>query len=66
MITNFFITILLAIYSAAEPKTYVHGFSKLFPLEKRPRVLEISHEIGETLRWWLIGKIGSMITSSRF
>ena len=61
MITNLFITILLAIYFAAEPKTYVHGFSKLFPLEKRPRVLEISHEIGETLRWWLIGKIGSMI-----
>lgn len=61
MITNFFVTILLAIYLAAEPKLYVHGFSKLFPVEKRPRVLEILHEIGETLRWWLIGKIGSMI-----
>lgn len=61
MITNFFVTILLAIYLAAEPKLYVHGFSKLFPIEKRPRVLEILHEIGETLRWWLIGKIGSMI-----
>ena len=61
IITNFFITILLAIYLAAEPKTYVHGFTKLFPIEKRSRVLEILHEIGETLRWWLIGKIGSML-----
>ena len=61
MITNFFITILLAVYFAAEPRTYVHGFTKLFPPEKRPRVLEIVGEIGETLRWWLIGKIGSMI-----
>ncbi len=61
MMTNFFVTILLAIYLAAEPKTYVHGFSKLFPIEKRPRVLEVLHEIGNTLRWWLIGKIGSMI-----
>ena len=61
MITNFFITILLAIYFAAEPQTYIHGFTKLFPMEKRPRVLEIVYEIGETLRWWLIGKIGSMI-----
>lgn len=61
MITNFFVTILLAIYLAAEPKLYVHGFSKLFPFGKRQRVLEVLHEIGETLRWWLIGKIGSMI-----
>ncbi len=61
MITNFLITILLAIYFAAEPKTYVHGFTKLFPVEKRPRVLEVLGEIGETLRWWLIGKIGSML-----
>ena len=61
MVANFLITILLAIYFAAEPQTYIHGFSKLFPKEKRPRVIEILHEIGETLRWWLIGKIGSMI-----
>ncbi len=61
IITNIFIAILLAIYFAAEPKLYVHGFTKLFPLENRPRVLEILHEIGETLRWWLIGKIASMI-----
>ncbi|MEO6589196.1 MAG: AI-2E family transporter [Pyrinomonadaceae bacterium] len=61
MVANFLITILLAIYFAAEPQTYVHGFSKLFPIEKRPRLIEILYEIGETLRWWLIGKIGSMI-----
>ncbi len=61
MITNFFVTILLAIYLAAEPKLYVHGFTKLFPIEKRPRAVEILNQIGETLRWWLIGKIGSMI-----
>lgn len=60
MVANFLITILLAIYFAAEPKLYVHGFTKLFPIEKRPRVLEILYGIGETLRWWLIGKIGSM------
>jgi predicted PurR-regulated permease PerM len=61
MVTNFFITILLAVYLAAEPRTYVNGFAKLFPIEKRPRVLEILGHIGDTLRWWLIGKIGSML-----
>lgn len=59
-LTNFFVAILLAIYLAAEPKLYVDGFTKLFPFEKRPRVQEILAEIGDTLRWWLIGKIGSM------
>jgi predicted PurR-regulated permease PerM len=61
MVANFFITILLAIYFATEPKTYIYGFTKLFPINKRPRVEEVIGEIGDTLRWWLIGKIGSMI-----
>lgn len=58
---NFFITILLAIYLATEPKFYANGFTKLFPLRIRPRVAEILGAIGETLSWWLIGKVASMI-----
>jgi predicted PurR-regulated permease PerM len=58
---NFFIVILLAIYFASEPRFYVDGFTKLFPLPRRERVREIIGTIGETLRWWLIGKVGSMI-----
>lgn len=58
---NFFITILLAIYLASEPKFYAHGFTKLFPIPKRPRVVEILDGISDTLRWWLIGKVASMI-----
>lgn len=60
MIANFFITILLAIYLAVEPKTYISGLTKLFPVSKRARASAVVYEIGETLRWWLIGKIGSM------
>jgi predicted PurR-regulated permease PerM len=58
---NFFIVILMAIYLASEPRFYVQGFAKLFPLGKRQRVLEVLTGIGETLRWWLIGKVASMI-----
>lgn len=61
MLGNFFITILLAIYLAAEPRVYIYGLTKLFPINKRQRVLEVFTEIGETLRWWLIGKVGSML-----
>ncbi len=58
---NFFITILLAIYLASEPEFYARGFTKLFPINKRKRVLEVLAGINDTLRWWLIGKVASMI-----
>ncbi len=58
---NFFIVLLLAIYLAVEPGTYTRGFTKLFPIDRRPRITEIIDTTGETLRWWLVGKIGSMV-----
>lgn len=58
---NFFVTILLAIYLASEPKFYTDGFVKLFPKNVRTRTHEILDAIGEMLGWWLIGKVASMI-----
>ena len=58
---NFFIVILLAVYLASEPRFYVQGFIKLFPISHRPRATEVVGTVGETLRWWLIGKVASMI-----
>jgi len=58
---NFFIVVLLAIYVASEPRFYVRGFIKLFPKAHRHRATQVTGAIGETLRWWLIGKVASMI-----
>lgn len=58
---NFFIVILLSIYLAIEPRFYSDGFAKLFPIPKRARVHEVLNGISEMLRWWLIGKAGSML-----
>ena len=58
---NFFVVILLAIYLALEPKFYARGLTKVFPVSARPRVYEILEEIGNTLSWWLIGKVASMV-----
>ncbi len=58
---NFFLVILLAIYLASEPKFYALGFTKLFPIDSRSRVMEVLMGISDTLRWWLVGKAGSMI-----
>jgi predicted PurR-regulated permease PerM len=58
---NFFIVILLAIYLASEPRFYVRGFIRLFPKTRRHRATQVMGTVGETLRWWLIGKVASMI-----
>jgi predicted PurR-regulated permease PerM len=58
---NFFIVILLAIYLASEPGFYIRGFIKLFPKPNRHRATQVVGAVGETLRWWLIGKVASMI-----
>jgi len=58
---NFFLVILLSIYLASEPKFYALGLTKLFPISSRPRVMEVLLDISQTLRWWLVGKAGSML-----
>lgn len=58
---NIFVIVLLAIYLASEPRFYSEGLTRFFPIPKRQRVGEVLNTIYETLRWWLIGKAGSMI-----
>jgi len=58
---NVFVTILLAIYLASEPRFYTGGLTRFFPIPRRKRAGEVLDTIYETLRWWLIGKAGSMI-----
>lgn len=61
VVGNIAIVVLLAIYLASEPKFYSEGFVRLFPIARRKRVTEILHQVYESLRWWLIGKFGSML-----
>jgi len=58
---NVFVTILLAIYFAIEPRYFSIGLTRFFPFERRERVREILDAVYDTLRWWLIGKVASML-----
>ena len=58
---NVFVTILLAIYFAIEPRYFSTGLTRFFPFERRERVREILDAVYDTLRWWLIGKVASML-----
>jgi predicted PurR-regulated permease PerM len=57
---SFLIVLVLGVYFAAEPKTYVNGTARLFPEEHRGRVCEAFGHTGHALRWWLIGRIAAM------
>jgi predicted PurR-regulated permease PerM len=58
---KFVVFVLLSVYLAAEPQLYINGFVRLFPPKRRERAREVLNAIGETLRWWLVGKFCSMI-----
>lgn len=61
VLVNVGVVLLLGVYFAAEPKTYTEGFLRLVPLSRRIRAREIVAAVAETLRWWLVGKFGSML-----
>lgn len=61
IVINAVVVILLSIYLAIEPRTYINGFIKLIPISRRERTTEVIDKIGKTLRWWMLGKFLSML-----
>ena len=57
---NTVVAIVIALYLAADPRPYIEGTVRLFPLAHRDRAREVLHAIGHTLQWWLFGKAISM------
>ncbi len=52
--------IVLGLYLAATPQTYRNGALTLVPLRHRDRGADLYDDIGDTLLWWVIGKLVSM------
>jgi len=59
---NAFIIYFLGIYIAIEPHTYVNGFLQLFPAGYQPRMKQVISHVYHMLKWWLLGRIVSMIS----
>lgn len=55
------IVAVLAVYLAADPRAYERGLLRVVPLRKRKRVGEVLAKLAYTLRWWMIGRLASMI-----
>lgn len=59
-IADLIVVIFLAIYLAADPRTYRNGFLLLLPKDMRPRVGNALDAAGTALRKWLMGQLGAM------
>jgi predicted PurR-regulated permease PerM len=58
---NVIVILFIGFYLAFEPDVYANGFIKLFPTGYRRRVGEVLDEVAYVLRWWLIGRLGTMV-----
>ena len=57
---NIAIVVLVAVYLAADPRPYLEGTVRLFPLKHRDRARNVLDAVGDTLFHWLQGQLVSM------
>ena len=57
----FLIILFVGLYVAAQPSLYQRGLRRLVPVAGRSRADEVLFEVISVLRWWLIGKVLSMV-----
>jgi predicted PurR-regulated permease PerM len=55
------VVLFIALYVAVEPGTYINGFMRLVPANNRDRARDLISAIGETLRWWIVGRVTAMV-----
>jgi predicted PurR-regulated permease PerM len=56
-----FIIAFVGIYLAVNPGLYIEGISALVPSEQRARLKELFGATGKAIKWWLFGRISSMV-----
>ena len=61
VVTGGFIILILGAYLAFEPDTYTGGLLSLLPGPARRRGQQLLAELGHGLRWWLAGRLLSML-----
>lgn len=57
---SMFVIVYLTIAIAATPQMYRRGLVLLFPPADHPKVVSVLQALGDTLWWWLLGRLLSM------
>jgi predicted PurR-regulated permease PerM len=61
VVVDVIVVLALAIYLAINPARYKQGLVHLLPLDQRARARDTLEALGTTLRWWLVGRLLSML-----
>lgn len=61
ILTNLVIIVFAGAYLALQPEIYREGMLRLLPQQRRARGREVLHALGISLKWWLIGRLFSMV-----
>lgn len=56
------VILILGIFGAAQAGLYTRGVLHLVPQSLQEKTREVLHALGHALRWWLVGRFGSMTT----
>lgn len=59
-LADFAIVIITALFLASSPQLYTAGFTKLFPVRTRSRVMQVLGQCYTTLKSWLVGMLSAM------
>jgi predicted PurR-regulated permease PerM len=60
-IASLLLVLVMAAFMAYEPRPYVRGLVRLFPISSRPRAEEVLNAIGAILKRWLVGQLSLMV-----
>ena len=66
ILINILIVLFVGLYTAYEPQQYIDGFIRLIPINYRERTKEIIESVEHALRWYIIGRVLSMISIGIF
>lgn len=59
-IAGLIVILIVSLYLALDPGRNLNWVLQLLPPKKKKHIGESLEQIGQSLRWWLIGKLGSM------
>lgn len=60
-VVDLIVVLVIGFFGALNPRGYEQGALSLFPPEHRQRAREITEELLERLRWWLLGQMVPMV-----
>ena len=58
--TGLAVILFVGLYMAVDPSLYTDGLLTLVPPDRRSRAREVFQAVGDTIWWWILGRLASM------